>query len=84
MAKKISQLRKDADKAPKYILKMNGLDQFVAEEQELTGCNITDDINKAIKYSVGFDNEEFKTKIWTSLAQRQSNNKEIKFEVVYL
>ncbi|GGD78989.1 hypothetical protein GCM10011514_48780 [Emticicia aquatilis] len=84
MTRTISQLRKEANKAPKYVLKMDGLDLFIAEEQALTGCNITEDINKAIKYSVGFDNEEFKTKIWTATAQRQLNNKNIKFEVVYL
>lgn len=84
MTKTIQQLRKEAKLAPKYVLKMDGLDLFVAEKQGLTGCNITEDVNKAMMYSVGFDNEEMKTGIWTAAAQRQSNNKDIKFEVVYL
>jgi len=84
MTKTISQLRKEAKLAPKYVLKMDGLDLFVAEKQGLTGCNITEDVNKAIKYSVGFDNEEMKAGIWTAVAQRMTNNKDVKFEVMYL
>lgn len=84
MTKTISQLRKEVKLAPKYVLKMDGLDLFVAEKQGLTGCNITDDLNKAMKYSIGFDNEEMKAGIWTAAVQRQCNNKDMKFEVVYL
>lgn len=84
MTKTISQLRKEANKAPKYVLKMDGLDLFVADKQALTGCNITEDVKKAKMFSVGFDNEEMKAGVWTAVAQLMTNNKDVKFEVMYL
>jgi hypothetical protein len=76
-------LRKQAQLAPKYVLQMEGLNLFVAEKQGLTGCNLTDNVNEAMKYSVGFDNEEMKTAIWTATAKRMMNT-DVKFNVVYL
>jgi hypothetical protein len=73
-----------AKTAPKYILKIDGLNLFLADKQGLTGCNITNDTNEAMKFSKGFDNEEMKIEIWTLTAQRQMNNKNVKFEVIYL
>lgn len=71
-------------KTKEYVLKMDGLDLFVANKQKVYGCNITADISKARKYSVGFDNEKIKTGIWSAAIQKQCNNNDIKFDVVYL
>ena len=83
MTKTISQLRKEANKAPKYVLKMDGLDLFISDKQGLTGCNLTDKINEARKYSVGFDNENIKVGVWESEAKRMMNT-DIKFNIVYI
>lgn len=79
----MKSLRKQAQLAPKYVLQIDGLKLFVAEKQGLTGCNLTDNINEAMKYSVGFDNEETKAGIWTAAAKRMMNT-DVKFNVVYL
>lgn len=80
----IEKLQKQASKAPKYVLKMDGLDLYISSTQPLIGCYITDDVNKAMQFSVGFDNEEMKTGIYTSIAQRMTNNKDVCFKVKYL
>lgn len=79
MKKKIS-LRKLAQLAPKYLLKSNGAG-FLADEQRLTGVNLTDDPKKAMHFSVGFDEQKTKTEIWTITAQRYFTNPFFKFEV---
>jgi len=84
MKKTISKLQKEATQAPKYVLKMDGLDLYISNKQPLIGCDITEDINKAMQFSVGFDNEDTKSGIYTAIAQRMTNNKDVKFEVVYL
>lgn len=84
MKKTFSQLQKEARTAPKYILKMDGLDLYVHKKQGLTGCNITEDKKKALAFSVGFDNEEMKSGMWTAIAQRMTNNKEVIFKPFYL
>lgn len=80
----IKQLQKEAKAAPKYILKMDGLDLYISNKQPLIGCDITPDIKKAMKFSVGLDNEEIKTGYYTAIAQRMTNNKDVRFEVKYL
>lgn len=84
MKKTIAQLQKEANKAPKYVLKMDGIDLYISDRQPLVGCDITDNIKKAMKFSVGFDNEEIKTGIYTAIAQRMTNNSDVKFQVLYL
>lgn len=79
----MKSLRKQAQLAPKYVLQIDGLNLFIAEKQDLTGCYLTNNINEALKYSVGFDNEEMKTNIWTATAKRMMNT-DIKLNVVYL
>lgn len=80
----IKQLQKQANLAPKYVLKMNGLDLYISKKQPLIGCDITPDINKAMMFSVGFDNEEIKSGVYTAIAQRMTNNTDVSFKVVYL
>lgn len=80
----IKQLQKEANAAPKYVLKMEGLDLYISNRQPLIGCDITPDIKKAMKFSVGFDNEEIKTGCYTAIAQRMTNNKDVRFEAKYL
>jgi hypothetical protein len=80
---KALSLRKQAQLAPKYVLQMDGLNLFVAEKQGLTGCNLTENINEAMQYSLGFDNEEMKLGIWTATAKRMMNT-DVKFNIVHL
>ena len=84
MKKSISRLRKEANKAPKYVLQMDVLNFYVAETQQLSGVNLTNNINKARKYSVGFDNIEMKINVWNAAAKVMFNNSHVKFNVVYL
>jgi len=79
-----TQLQKEANKAPKYILKMEGLPLYVSSNQGISGVQLVAIPKKAMQYSVGFDNEKMKVVIWNTIAQRQMNNKEVKFEVVYI
>jgi hypothetical protein len=84
MTKTISQLRKEAKLAPKYVLKMEGLDLYYSDRQPLSGFDVTENIEKAMMFSVGFDNEEIKVGAISAVAQFHTNNKNVKFEVVYL
>lgn len=77
-------MTKQANTAPKYILKLDGLGLYLADKQQLTGINLTKNIKKAMKYSVGFDDTEMKIKMWNTIAGAQFNNETVKFEVVYL
>lgn len=77
-------LRHQAKLAPKYILELDGLGLFVAQDQDLIGCNLTSDINKAIHYSVGFDDENRKANIWECELQRMVNSNNLKLNPVYL
>lgn len=80
----IKQLQTKANSGPQYVLKMDGLDLYVSNRQPLTGINITDDIKKAMKFSVDFDNKETKQSIYTTIGQTVANNKSVKFEAVNL
>lgn len=82
--KTIQQLHKEASKAHKYVLKMDGLDLYISNKQPLVGYDITDNIKKAMEFSVGFDNEEIKSGVYTAIAQRMTNNKDVSFKVMYL
>lgn len=81
--KKVS-LRKQAELAPKYVLKMEGLDLYYSDRQPLSGFDVTENINKAMMFSVGFDNEEIKLGAIQALIQFHTNNKNVKLEIVYL
>ena len=81
--KKLS-LRKQAQLAPKYVLKMEGLDLYYSDKQPLSGFDVTENIKEAMLFSVGFDNQEIKVGAISALAQYHTNNKNVKFEVVYL
>lgn len=75
---------KQAQLAPKYVLKLDSLDLYVSNNQKPTGCVVTLNIKQAMQFSIGFDNEEMKSFTWTSILQKQCNNKDIKLEVIYL
>jgi hypothetical protein len=77
--KSISKSRKEAASAAIFVLKVRGQEIYVADEQEsmLIGCTITDDINKALMFSVGFDNPDMKKAAWTYASK-------MKLEIVYL
>lgn len=65
MSKTFSQLRKEANDAPKYVLrsKQFGFDIYIAD-REKTDILITDTLGEALQFSVGFDNEEMKLSVW--------------------
>jgi hypothetical protein len=76
--------KQQAKKAPKFILQMDGLGLYVAEKQGLSGCNLTDNKNKALKYSVGFDNPSDKSLVWSVKAKIMMNISDVSFSVVNL
>lgn len=84
MQKTLSQIRKEAKAASKFVIKMDGLDLYIAARQPKFSLGITADINKAMKFSVGFDNEIDKSKAWSVSAQLLTNNKDVVFNAFYL
>lgn len=84
MQKSISTLQRQAKAAPQYMLKLEGLNLYLADKQGLSGANLTSTPKKAMKYAVGFDSTDIKLKAWNIAACVQFNNKDVKFEVVYL
>ncbi|MFM9945059.1 MAG: hypothetical protein ACKVQB_07465 [Bacteroidia bacterium] len=73
-----------ANQAAKYVLQLEGLDLFVSDKQGLTGCNLTENVKKARKFSIGFDSEADKAGIWTAAIQLQCNNSDMRFKAVAL
>ena len=66
MTKTLSQLRKEANAAPKFVIEV--VDSFFLNSK---GDNVTQDIEKALQYSVGFDNEEMKIQYWSTALNQQ-------------
>ncbi len=64
--KTMAQLRKAANAAPKYVLHSDefGYDIYIADEQLTNGSPITDKLEEALKYSIGFDQKEMKLHYW--------------------
>lgn len=62
---KTSELRKQAKLAPKFVLFTNqyGSDMFISD-MEKTTIPVTDTVNEALEFSVGFDSEETKLSYW--------------------
>lgn len=83
MKKTFSQLRKEASIAPKYTLYIPCAG-FLAQHQNLTGIEFTNDITKAMLYSVGFDNDETKLGYWNAKAKFYFNNSSFCFKLLYL
>lgn len=79
--KKLS-LRKQAQLAPKYVLQTDDDLLFVAAEQGLIGCNLTNDINEAMQFSIGFDNEALKLGYYNATIRRINSN--LSFKVKYI
>lgn len=77
-------LKNQAKIAPKYVLKVDGINLYLGDKQGLTGCNLVEDVSNAMLYSVGFDSEDMKIGIWDVCVQRQMNNKNINFKAIYL
>jgi hypothetical protein len=65
MKNTITQLQKQARLAPKYVLHTNefGYDIYIAGDTSI----ITDKIEEAVQYSVGFDNKEVKLGYWKAV-----------------
>jgi hypothetical protein len=63
----ISQLQKQANAAPKFILAAFDTDRYVFLHKDTTLFNIkiTDKISDAMPFSYGFDDEEIKEKAWS-------------------
>ncbi len=80
----VTQLQKQANQAEKYVLQLDGLNLFVSDKQGLTGCNLTENVKQARKFSIGFDNMDMKVKAWTAAIQLQCNNKDMEFKAVTL
>ena len=64
---KIQQLQNQANQAPKFVLMTNqyGYDLFIADKKLSGGLEATDNVNEALKFSVGFDDEQMKLKSWS-------------------
>lgn len=77
----LSTLRKQARNAPKYVLHCSF--GYVADKQELSGCNFTQDINAARQYAVGFDDPAQKAMIWRIAAKAQTGA-DVSFDVINL
>lgn len=84
MTKTISQLQKEAVATPQYLLKVEGINLWLSNRQNLSGVNLVPNKKGAMKFSVEFDNPEMKAGIWNAAASIQFNNKDVKFEVVKL
>ncbi len=72
---KTLSLRAQAKAAPKYVLKVDGANFYLANSQPLSGINLTDNIKEAQLYSVGFDDPSMKCYVWTLVLQRVSEDK---------
>lgn len=81
--KKQMSLRKQAQLAPKYVLKIDGVG-YLSDEQGLRGVNITETVDNAMMFSVGFDNPKDKISIWNATARIYFENKYIEFKAVEL
>lgn len=62
----ISQLRKEAKLAPKFVLTLtyDGKKCFIREDQTLTSINLTQNVDNARQFSVGYDDEQMKSRAW--------------------
>lgn len=69
--KTISQLQKEAKSAPKFVLTLTyqGENCFISDNQTLTSVNLVTDVDKARKFSVGFDDEKMKSRAWDMTAK---------------
>ena len=63
----MSQLRKEAQAAPKFILAVFDTDRYVFIHKDCTLFNIkiTDKISDAMHFSYGFDDENIRAKAWS-------------------
>lgn len=61
----ISELKRAANSAPKFVLFTNefGEDMYIADAMK-TPAVVTDNVQEALEYSVGFDNINLKLKYW--------------------
>jgi hypothetical protein len=66
-----SQLRKEAEKAPIFILAAFDTDRYVFlhKDTTLTNIKITDKISDAMPFRYGFDDEVIKEKAWSISAK---------------
>lgn len=62
-----SDFRKQYNAAPKYVLgSLNEGDLiYVNNRKKVTDSKFTTDITKALKFSVGFDDDKIKAKAWS-------------------
>lgn len=75
----LSELRKQAKAAPKFILtgQYNGQTVFIGEMKSLFDIPLVTQQEKAVQFSVGFDDERMKSRAW-------SISSKIDFSVKYL
>ena len=78
----MKNLKLDLKKASKYILKIEGLDLFLSNQQGLRGCNLTENVNDALEYSIGFDDKDVKCNIWNATIRLMTNNKNVTFKAI--
>jgi len=79
---KTLSLRKQAALAPKYVLGVDGVDLYLSAKQSISGCNLTDEISEAQKFSVGFDDPAAKISIWNAELKRLYNLSTVTFKAV--
>lgn len=79
----MKSLQKQALNAPQYTfyLKNHG---FISDDQGLRGVKFTDDMDKAMNYAEGFDNEELKLNYWNAMIRLYSNDKALSFEKIVI
>ena len=68
------------DQAKKYVLCFDDV-LYLSKHQNLTGINLTEDINEAQIFAYGFDNPEDKKFIWSYSLKRLMNNYSVSFTV---
>lgn len=70
---KMSEARKLAAQAPKYVMRLQGISSAEQGKPVYFMGNfpfrITDNLHEAVQFSVGWDNEDIKTKGTTAAAQ---------------
>lgn len=80
----LSELRKQAKAAPKFVLSslINDIPVFIGDMRSLTDINVVSDVEEATKFSVGYDDENMKSRAWNMTAKLAGLN--IVFSVKYL
>lgn len=80
----LSELRKQAKLAPKFVLAgdFNGQSVFIGDMRSLSDVHMVSNVDNATKFSVGYDDENMKLRAWNMTAKLAGLN--VVFAVKYL